>query len=71
MLSLRLIIDTNVLISAALKPTGSSSALFSRSPFPNRRTLYGSRPILVEYGEVLSRPELRIRKGSRQHYYVY
>jgi predicted nucleic acid-binding protein len=28
--------------------------------------LYVSRPILEEYAEVLSRPELRIRKGSRQ-----
>ena len=28
--------------------------------------LYASRPILEEYRGVLSRPELRIRKGSRQ-----
>ena len=28
--------------------------------------LYASRPIPEEYGEVLSRPELRIRQGSRQ-----
>jgi putative PIN family toxin of toxin-antitoxin system len=65
MLSLRLIIDTNVLISAALQPTGLQR-MFSWSPFPNRRTLYVSLPILEEYGEVLSRAELRIRRGSRQ-----
>jgi hypothetical protein len=43
---------------------------FSGSPFPNRRTF---TPLLTwrdlswrNYGEVLSRPESRIRKGSRQ-----
>ena len=65
MLPLRLVIDTNVLISAALKPAGlQRTALVLAVTRPAR--LYVSRPILEEYGRVLARPELRIRKGLRQ-----
>jgi putative PIN family toxin of toxin-antitoxin system len=62
MLALRLVIDTNVLISAALKPTGlQRTVLLVATAKPAR--LYVSHPILEEYREVLARPELRIRKG--------
>jgi putative PIN family toxin of toxin-antitoxin system len=65
MLSLRLVIDTNVLISAAIKPTGlQRTVLLLALTKPAR--LYVSRSILEEYVEVLGRPELRIRKGPRQ-----
>jgi putative PIN family toxin of toxin-antitoxin system len=65
MLALRLVIDTNVLISAALKPTGlQRTVLLLAITKPAR--LYVSRPILAEYGDVLKRPELQIRKGLRQ-----
>ena len=65
MLPLRLVIDTNVLISAAIKPAGlQRTVLLLAITKPAR--LYVSRPIMEEYGEVLSRPELRIRKGPRQ-----
>jgi putative PIN family toxin of toxin-antitoxin system len=65
MLPLRLVIDTNVLISAAIKPAGlQRTVLLLAITKPAR--LYVSRPILEEYSEVLSRPELRIRKGLRQ-----
>jgi uncharacterized protein len=65
MLSLRLVIDTNVLISAAIKPSGlQRTVLLFAVTKPAR--LYVSRPILKEYNEVLGRPELRIRKGLRQ-----
>jgi putative PIN family toxin of toxin-antitoxin system len=64
MLALRLVIDTNVLISAALKPTGlQRSVLLLATAKPAR--LYVSDPILEGYREVLARPELRIRKGLR------
>jgi uncharacterized protein len=64
MLSLRLVIDTNVLISAAIKPTGlQRTVLLIATTKPAR--LYVSRPILEEYSEVLARPELRIRRGLR------
>jgi putative PIN family toxin of toxin-antitoxin system len=65
MLALRLVIDTNVLISAALKPAGlQRTVLLLAITKPAR--LYVSRPILAEYGDVLKRPELQIRKGLRQ-----
>jgi uncharacterized protein len=64
MLPLRLVIDTNVLVSAALKPEGlQRTALLIAIAKPVR--LYVSQPILDEYAEVLSRSELRIRKGLR------
>ena len=67
MLPLRLVIDTNVLISAAIKPAGlQRTVLLLAITKPAR--LYVSRPILEEYSEVLSRPELRIRKGLRQQF---
>ena len=65
MLPLRLVIDTNVLISAAVKPVGlARTVLLLAMTKPAR--WYVSRPILEEYREVLARPELRIRKGLRQ-----
>jgi len=65
MLPLRLVIDTNVLISAALKPAGLQRAVLLLAITKPAR-LYVSRPILAEYRSVLVRPELRIRKGLRQ-----
>jgi uncharacterized protein len=65
MLPLRLVIDTNVLISAALKPDGlQRTALILAVTKP--ALFYVSHPILKEYADVLSRPELAIRKGIRQ-----
>jgi putative PIN family toxin of toxin-antitoxin system len=64
MLPLQLVIDTNVLVSAALKPEGlQRTTLLLATTKPAR--LYVSLPILEEYADVLSRPELRIRKGLR------
>jgi uncharacterized protein len=65
MLSLRLVIDTNVVISAALKPEGLQRTSFLLAITKPAR-LYVSQPILDEYAEVLSRPELKIRKGLRR-----
>ena len=65
MLPLRLVIDTNVLVSSALKPASlQRTVLLLAITRPAR--LYVSRPILVEYGDVLGRPELRIRRSLRQ-----
>jgi len=67
MLPLRLVIDTNVLISAALKPAGLERTVFLLAITKPARW-YVSRPILEEYGEVLARPELQIRRGIRQQF---
>ena len=67
MFALRLVIDTNVLISAAIKPAGlQRTVLLLAITKPAR--LYVSRSILQEYGEVLARPVLKIRKGLRQQF---
>jgi uncharacterized protein len=64
MLALRLVIDTNVLVSAALKPDGLQRTVFLLAITKPAR-LYVSSPILEEYADVLSRPELSIRRGLR------
>ena len=65
MIPLRLVIDTNVLVSAAIKPPGlQRTVLLLAITKPAR--LYVSRPILAEYSEVLARREFKIRKGLRQ-----
>jgi uncharacterized protein len=64
MLALRLVIDTNVLVSAALKPDGLQQTTFLLAITKPGR-LYVSTPILEEYADVLSGPELSIRKGLR------
>jgi len=65
MLPLRLVIDTNVLVSAALKPEGLQRTVFLLAITKPAR-LYVSRSIMEEYLHVLSRPELKIRKGLRR-----
>jgi putative PIN family toxin of toxin-antitoxin system len=65
MIPLRLIIDTNIVVSAALKPDGlQRTVLLLAITKPAR--LYVSEPVIAEYREVLARPELKIRKGLRQ-----
>lgn len=67
MLALRLVLDTNVVVSAALKPDGlPRTVLLLALAKPAR--LYVSAPILAEYKTVLSRPELQIRKGLRHRF---
>ena len=67
MIPLRLVIDTNVLVSAALKQDGLPRTVFLLAITKPAR-LYVSSAIVSEYREVLSRPELRIRKGLRQQF---
>ncbi|MGD0965979.1 MAG: putative toxin-antitoxin system toxin component, PIN family [Candidatus Acidiferrales bacterium] len=64
MLPLRLVIDTNVLVAAALKPEGLRRTTFLLAITKPAR-LYVSQPIIDEYEDVLARPELKIRKGLR------
>jgi uncharacterized protein len=65
MIPLRLVVDTNIVVSAALKPDGlQRTVLLLAMTKPAR--WYVSDAILSEYREVLWRPELRIRKGLRR-----
>ena len=62
MLPLRLVIDTNVVISAAIKPAElQRTVLLLAMTKPAR--WYVSRPVLEEYRNVFARTELKIRKG--------
>lgn len=64
MLALRVVVDTNVLVSAALKPDGLQRTVFLIAITKPAR-LYVSQPIFDEYVDVLARPELGIRKSVR------
>jgi len=65
MIPLRLVVDTNIVVSAALKPDRlQRTVLLLATTKPAR--LYVSNAILTEYQAVLSRPEFQIRKGLRQ-----
>lgn len=65
MIPLRLVIDTNIVVSAALKPDGPQRAVFL-SAITKPSKLCVTETIVAEYREVLARPELNIRKGLRQ-----
>jgi putative PIN family toxin of toxin-antitoxin system len=65
MIPLRLVIDTNIVVSAALKPDGLQRTILLLALRKPARW-YVSDPILREYAEVLARPELGIRRGLRQ-----
>jgi putative PIN family toxin of toxin-antitoxin system len=65
MIPLRLVVDTNIVVSAALKPDGLQRTVLVLAITKPAR-LYVSNAILTEYRDVLSRPEFQIRKGLRQ-----
>jgi len=67
MLPLRLVLDTNIVVSAALKPDGLQRTVLLLA-ITKPACLYVSAPILSEYRTVLARPELRIRKGLRRQF---
>jgi putative PIN family toxin of toxin-antitoxin system len=64
MIPLRLVIDTNILVSAALKPDGLQRTVILLAITKPAR-LYISTATLSQYRDVLTRPELQIRKGLR------
>lgn len=62
MFPLRLVLDTNIVVSAALKPDGLQRTAFLLSITKPAR-LYVTNAILLEYRDVLAQPELHIRRG--------
>jgi uncharacterized protein len=64
MLALRLVLDTNIVVSAALKPDGLERVAFLVAITKPAR-LYVSEQVVKEYADVLGRSELRIRRGAR------
>jgi|SRR5271156_5591994 uncharacterized protein len=65
MIPLRVVIDTNILISAALKPEGLQRTVLLLV-LTRAARLYVTNPVLAEYRDVLARPEFKIRRGFRQ-----
>jgi putative PIN family toxin of toxin-antitoxin system len=65
MIPLRLVIDTNIVVSAALRPDGSQRTVLLLALTKPAR-MYVSEAIVAEYREVLARPEFKIRKGLQQ-----
>ena len=65
MIPLRLVLDTNIIVSAALKPDGlQCTVLLLALAKPAR--LYVNEAIIAEHASVLARPDLKIRKAQRQ-----
>jgi putative PIN family toxin of toxin-antitoxin system len=64
MLPLRLVLDTNIVVSAALHPDGLPRTTFLLA-ITKPAHLYVTQPILGEYASVLRRPALKVRKGDR------
>jgi putative PIN family toxin of toxin-antitoxin system len=67
MIPLRLVLDTNVIVSAALKPEGMSRTVVLLA-MAKPAHWYVSEAIMSEYAAVLGRPELKIRKSLRQQF---
>jgi len=67
MLPVRLVLDTNIVVSAALRSEGlQRTVLLLAMTRPAR--LYVSAAILAEYQQVLARPRFRLPKGQRQQF---
>ncbi len=64
MIPLRLVIDTNIVVSAALNPDGLQRTILLLALTKPAR-LYVTKAVLADYGEVLARPEFKIRRGLR------
>jgi len=64
MIALRLVLDTNVIISAALRPDGLQRMALDIA-ITKPASLYVSQAIFAEYGEVLARRRFGIPRGER------
>jgi uncharacterized protein len=64
MIAFRLVLDTNVIVSAALQPEGHERTVLLIA-LKRPAALYASCEILSEYFEVLGRRKFRISRGER------
>ena len=63
----RVVLDTNIIISAALKRDGLESKILRRALSGEVR-LYTSLPILQEYADVLRRPKFGLSNATAQRF---
>jgi uncharacterized protein len=64
MIALRFVLDTNVIVSAALRPDGLQRVALDIT-ITKPSSLYISQPVFAEYGEVLARRRFGIARGER------
>jgi len=64
MIALRLVLDTNIVVSAALNPDGLPRTVMTMALTKPAR-LFVTDAVFAEYQEVLARPEFKIKKGTR------
>ena len=68
MTPLRLVLDTNIVVSAAMKPDGlQRTVVLVATTKPAR--LYVTEPILAEYREVLARPNSTSVRGTIMYFW--
>jgi len=67
MIALRVVVDTNVVVSAALRPDGLQRTVLLLA-ITKPAHLYASDAILAEYRAVLSRSHFHIPRGLRQQF---
>lgn len=61
-MNFRLVLDTNVIVTALCNQDGASHLLIRRA-LAGRIALVASPPLWLEYEAVLKRPEIRLRHG--------
>jgi uncharacterized protein len=60
---MRVVVDTNVLVSALMSPSGLPAILLLLA-IQRQFQIYVSAEVLAEYEDVLRRPELKLRLGE-------
>jgi putative PIN family toxin of toxin-antitoxin system len=65
---IKVVIDTNVIISAALSPLGNPSKIVELISSNENIQLYYSTEVISEYMEVLSRPRFNIAADEQARY---
>ena len=58
---IRVVIDTNIVVSAMLRSDGLPEAVFNLAIGHREIRMYFSEPVMAEYEEVLRRPRLDIQ----------
>jgi len=57
---IKIVLDTNIIISAALSPSGNCARIINLLADTKQAALFYAKPILAEYQLVLSRPQFGI-----------
>ena len=64
---IKIVLDTNVIVSAALSPNGNPAKILSLITLNKHIQIYYNDEILNEYNDVLSRPRMNISTEIQVH----